>query len=56
MVKCLECKTIAHLECKSLIPMKCTLDQNKINALNVCTFLLSVYYLTLIVFIKIKII
>lgn len=35
MVKCLDCKTIAHLECKDLIPVLCTLDENKSNALNV---------------------
>lgn len=42
MVKCLECKTIVHLECKDLIHVNCTLDQNKIDALNVSTFLPSI--------------
>lgn len=36
MVKCLDCKIIAHLECKDFVPVVCTLDENKINALNVC--------------------
>ncbi|XP_025413460.1 rac GTPase-activating protein 1-like isoform X2 [Sipha flava] len=34
MVKCLDCKTIAHLECKDFIPVFCTFDENKSNALN----------------------
>lgn len=44
MIKCLECKTIAHLECKDLIPAICTLDQFKIDALNVGNFLLTLKY------------
>lgn len=35
MVKCVDCKTVAHLECKDLIPVVCTIDQGKIDALNV---------------------
>lgn len=35
MVKCLDCKTVAHLECKDHISTICTFDQNIINALNV---------------------
>jgi len=35
MVKCVDCKTIVHLECKDLVPTKCTFNQNQINALNV---------------------
>lgn len=50
MVKCLECKTIVHLECKDLIPVNCTLDQNKIDALNVSIFLPSINYLSSILF------
>ncbi|XP_060835117.1 rac GTPase-activating protein 1-like [Rhopalosiphum padi] len=34
MVKCLDCKIITHLECKDFIPVICTTDQLKINALN----------------------
>lgn len=50
MVKCLECKTIVHLECKDLIPINCTLDQNKIDALNVSTFLPNINYLVVFFF------
>lgn len=34
MVKCMDCKIIAHLECKDLIPAMCTLNQYQIDALN----------------------
>lgn len=43
MVKCLDCKTIAHLECKDLIPKICALHQYQINALNVSYLLLNIY-------------
>lgn len=36
IVKCEDCKTIAHLECKDRIPELCSIDQNQVNALNVC--------------------
>lgn len=35
MIKCLDCKTVAHLECKDFIPTSCSFDQHTINALNV---------------------
>ncbi|VVC32237.1 Rho GTPase-activating protein domain,Protein kinase C-like, phorbol ester/diacylglycerol-binding [Cinara cedri] len=34
MVKCLDCKIVAHLECKDLLSDMCTLDPNIIFALN----------------------
>lgn len=42
MVKCLDCKAIAHLECKDLMPATCPFDQSQIDALNVGKLLLKI--------------
>lgn len=36
-----DCKIIAHLECKDLIPAMCTLNQYQIDTLNVSNLLLN---------------
>lgn len=50
MVKCVDCKIIAHLECKDLIPAMCTLNQYQIDALNVGNLLLSIYFFVTCIF------
>lgn len=35
MMKCKNCKTVVHLDCKDLVPALCILDQGKNNEVHI---------------------